>query len=263
MRRGLRAIGLDVRSPRSAHEAVQQLEAICRQGVKSPLDRRAATRLLSGLAKFVEAGHVPKGQLLQDAFVLGERAEPGFFVEVGSAHPIDLSNVACLVDSFGWSGVAIDPNPNFAALHKQFPRASVRFIETAVGEIDHSEMDLVVAGELSSRTDLIGGDGHAAERRSAMRSGQVVRVPVRRLDALLHELDVPNHIQYLSVDTEGAELEVLKTFPFTQIRVDALTIEHNFRAKDLVAIDSLLRKHGYSRVLEGVSAWDAWYLGEL
>lgn len=260
MRRAFFKVGLDVRRSRSKIHIVNELTQISIESQHDLHERIAAHRLLSGLNQFLQIGVTPKGQLLQDAFALGSSELPGYFVEIGAGDPEQLSNVVRLIDNFGWKGIRVDPNPEFAMLHRQSAHDGVIFFDCAIGESDGEEMDLVVAGELSSRIDLAGNDGHAASRRKAMRGGAIVRVPVRRLDSLMVEASSPKKIQYLSIDTEGAETEVLRTFPFDTIDVEAVTIEHNFRNRSLHEFDEVLGARGFVRVLGFLSAWDAWYL---
>jgi FkbM family methyltransferase len=260
VKRTLQGAGLDVRRTSSAYTLVEQLGLLLSAVEDSVVDRQAGQRLLSGLIQFLDAGVRPHGQLLQDAFAVGARLEPGYFVEVGAGHPHELSNVDRLIGSFGWTGIRIDPNPEFAVLHRSQELKGVEFVEAAIGRSDRTTMELLSLGELSSRVDLARSDHHGSVRAKALKSGRVTTVPVRRLDSLMDELGCPRHIQYLSVDTEGAEAEVLETFPFATTDVDVVTIEHNFRPEGTEAIDRILSRWGYVRVLRFVSAWDAWYV---
>jgi FkbM family methyltransferase len=256
----LHSVGFDVRRAGSTYTLVEQLSLLLEAAEDSAVEREATQRLLGGLSQFLNAGVRPQGQLLQDAFALGSSLEPGYFVEVGAGHPEQLSNVDRLIGSFGWTGIRIDPNPEFAALHRQQQRSGVNFVEAAIGRSDRTTMQLVTIGELSSRADLANFDHHASARAKALKSGSVASVQVRRLDSLMEELRSPRQIQYLSIDTEGAEVEVLETFPFATTEADVVTVEHNFRREGIEAIDFILSRWGYVRVLQCVSAWDAWYV---
>jgi hypothetical protein len=75
------------------------------------------------------------------------------------------------------------------------------------------------------------------------------------LDDFLHRHKAPLDIDYISVDTEGSELEILSSFPFDQWNVRLFTIEHNFMPQREKILE-LLQKHGYSRIER---EWDDWY----
>lgn len=259
-KRSMSALGVDIRRAGRANDISASLLAFMSNSVGASSDRRAAQRLVAGVKQFLDAGVSPPGQLLQDCLAVGGDLTPKFFVEVGAGHPTALSNVAALIEVFSWRGIRVDPNPEFAALHRAVEQEGVVFVEAAIGRADHDEMTLIVAGELSTRVDLAGSDVHAAERRRAIKSGKVQQVEVRRLDSLLREIGAPKHLGYLSIDTEGSELEVLGTFPFESVTAEVITVEHNFRSEDAASVDQLLDSHGFVRVLSFMSAWDAWYL---
>ena len=64
------------------------------------------------------------------------------------------------------------------------------------------------------------------------------------LNDFLEQSNAPHVIDYLSIDTEGSEFEILENFPFERWQIHLLTIEHNFteRRADMPV---LLDKKGY------------------
>ena len=71
----------------------------------------------------------------------------------------------------------------------------------------------------------------------------------------MEQSNAPHVIDYLSIDTEGSEFEILETFPFECWQVNLLTVEYNYtdRRND---IRSLLDKKGYKCTER---EWDDWY----
>ena len=69
----------------------------------------------------------------------------------------------------------------------------------------------------------------------------------------------PRDIDYLSIDTEGSELEILASFDFDRHRFRVITCEHNFTATR-EPLHALLTAHGYVRTLEAISSVDDWYV---
>jgi hypothetical protein len=66
-------------------------------------------------------------------------------------------------------------------------------------------------------------------------------------------------IDYLSIDTEGSEYEILSHFDFEKYHFKIITCEHNFTpARE--RIFSLLTKNGYARKCENLSKIDDWYV---
>ncbi len=204
-------------------------------------------------------GGISHSQIFQDAFVLyalGEKTN-GFFCDFGSTDGVFLSNSHSLEEHFGWTGICAEPARSWHAdLRRNRPKA---YIETDcvwshTGEtLTFSETR---SKELSTIAAYRGSDSHARRRR---RGTETYDVQTISLNDLLTKYDAPADFDYLSMDTEGSELDILKTFDLTHYRPKVITIEHNY-TESRNAIFQLLTAHGYTRVLPEVSMFDDWYL---
>ena len=76
---------------------------------------------------------------------------------------------------------------------------------------------------------------------------------------MLEKYDAPAHIDYLSIDTEGSEFEILSAFDFTRHSFSVITCEHNYTS-NREKIHGLLSEHGYTRIMTDVSQFDDWYI---
>jgi hypothetical protein len=76
---------------------------------------------------------------------------------------------------------------------------------------------------------------------------------------LLDEYEAPVDFDYLSVDTEGAEYEILAKLNFNKYRPKIITVEHNYSHDIRDGVNKLLMKNGYQREFECFSIWDDWY----
>ena len=63
----------------------------------------------------------------------------------------------------------------------------------------------------------------------------------------------------MSIDTEGSELDILKSFNFNKRKIKIITIEHNFH-KNRNEIFLILSSNGYERVHKDISKFDDWYI---
>jgi len=126
----------------------------------------------------------------------------GFYVDVGAYHPHLYSNTYALYRK-GWHGLAIDPNPAMQPLFKLF-RSHDTFVcaGVGIGEGVYEQFD----------------DG-AYNQFVQQKGGQ----KLRRLDDMLHEHHV-ERIDFLSIDVEGMDLEVLKTHDWS-IRPKLVAVE--------------------------------------
>ena len=72
--------------------------------------------------------------------------------------------------------------------------------------------------------------------------------------------NAPFEIGYLSIDTEGSELEILQAFNFKSHKIHVITVEHNYQNDICSGLYTLLTRNGFKRVFEDISAWDDWYV---
>jgi len=198
-----------------------------------------------------------KAQKRQDLFTLSELGfkRNGYFVEIGATNGVSLSNTHLLEKQFGWSGILVEPA---RCWHDALKANRDAYIETRCvwktsdETVQFREVENPV---LSGISEYCNNDTHAASRR------RCTHYPVKTvsLNDLLDICNAPQEIDYLSIDTEGSELDILSSFDFSKRRIRVITVEHNFTpARD--GIHRLLSENGYTRKLESVSAFDDWYV---
>jgi hypothetical protein len=77
------------------------------------------------------------------------------------------------------------------------------------------------------------------------------------LNDLLAEHAAPLDIDYLSIDTEGSEFEILSSLDFEKYDIKVITCEHNYTPAR-VKIHDLLASKGYVRTKTDMSQFDYW-----
>jgi len=80
------------------------------------------------------------------------------------------------------------------------------------------------------------------------------------LKDMLSKHNAPSIVDYLSIDTEGSEFDILSAFDFST-RFNIITCEHNNSSMQ-EPIYKLLTSHGYKRIYPEISAWEDWYVHE-
>lgn len=195
-------------------------------------------------------------QLGQDLWVLNatDFKREGFFVEFGATDGVLLSNTYLLETEYGWSGLLAEPNPEYFEELKKNRRsvASNACISGKTGET----IEFVMAGEFGGIKDYIDDDQHASRRASyAKLPENVLSLKTVSLDDFLTQNNAPQQIDYISVDTEGSELEILRQFPFDKWDVSLWTVEHNY-TKAREAIYAIMTSNGYQRKEQ---KFDDWY----
>lgn len=147
--------------------------------------------------------------------------ESGVYIDVGANDPTSDSISRSFYDR-GWSGVAIEPSPDFASRYRQ-QRPRDQVIEAVVTDGPDAEIILhMISGTgLSTIVDSVRA-GHAD---TGYRVSDVV-VPARRLDEVIEATGLADRdIHFMSIDTEGAEPSVLASIDLTRFRPWVLVIE--------------------------------------
>jgi len=217
------------------------------------------TRLLEALLNNRENS---RAQLLQDVFALyfSGFKQKGFFVEFGATNGLSLSNTYALEKHFDWDGILAEPLPTWHAdLRKNRECAIDTRCVYSQSNLKMQFVDAFEAPELSGLQNSLQAD----HNQSARVNNRTFEVNTVSLMDLLDQYAAPASIDYLSIDTEGSELEILNAFDFTRYQVSVLTVEHNYVEPQRASIKALLEKAGFVRVCEGVSRWDDWYVHHL
>ena len=198
-----------------------------------------------------------KSQILQDLWVVFELGEMrgGFFVEFGATNGVTNSNSWLLEHRYGWAGILAEPNPVWHAELDTNRSCAVekRCVYARSGEtVSFVSTDDPELSGISASAAL---DHYASVRQE----GRTFEVETISLDDLLDRHGAPDVVDYMSVDTEGSELDILETFDFRRRRVRLLSVEHNNSPQE-AKIDRLLAGHGYRRRFPEFSQWDGWYV---
>lgn len=173
-----------------------------------------------------------------------ERPARGFYVDVGAHHPARFSNTYLFYQR-GWRGINIDAQPGSM---RAFDRKRPRDINIECGVAG-------TAGRLSyyrfNEPALNTFDAKEAQRKNHAPYHLIdtVEVEVQRLDTLLQRHLPPDQvIDFLSVDVEGKDEEVLASNDWTRYRpryILAETLRTDLLHLPNCPVVLLLRKVGY------------------
>ena len=188
-----------------------------------------------------------KSQNGQDLFALwatGSKRE-GVFIEFGGYDGVIFSNTYLLEKQFSWTGILIDPVPSHYERMKN--NRNCRVIQGAVSPSERGSVliEETPASELS---------GVVSKRRYFTK---VHTVETFTLGDIIEQHVSNGQIDFLSIDVEGEDLEILKALDLQKYRIKAICVEHNFR-KDSGSIIPHMMKYGYDHVFEEYSKNDYW-----
>jgi hypothetical protein len=188
-------------------------------------------------------------QIYQDLFVLyyTKNKKNGFFIEIGGGNGFDLSNTYLLEKKFKWDGIICEPN---TALQKKISNLrSVKIIK-----------EPITRKCLKNINFYENADPYQSSIVKTNNFKKVIRINSLSLNHLLKDFKNNKIIDYISIDTEGNEVEILKNFNFKKFKVKIFTIEHNFNKINRKEILRIMKKNKYKRVHENISYMDDWYI---
>jgi FkbM family methyltransferase len=195
------------------------------------------------------AQHIPesKSERFQDLLILKltEEKRNGYFVDFGATDGVTINNSHLLENSYGWSGIVAEPCRRWHDELQRNRRCSIdlRCVWSKTGE--HLEFNETPAAELATIAQFSDCDFHAKERRS----GELYSVETVSLNDLLLQHRAPHLIDYLSIDTEGSEFDILSAFDFDAHDIRIITVEHNYTTMR-ARIHDLLTANKYRRLLK-------------
>ncbi len=219
------------------------------------IDRNSVGFLAHCLERFPQS----KAHLLQDLYVTYKLANKkgGFFVEFGATDGIFLSNTYYLEKNLGWQGVLAEPFPKWRDPLRSNRSAKIDY--RCVWRESGKKLEFLAANrypELSSLKSFAANDLHADAR---LIDAETLIVETISLNDLLLEHAAPGMIDYLSIDTEGSEFDILDSFDFEKFKIRVITVEHNFKPEIRESIRRLLEAQGFVREFEMFSKADDWY----
>jgi FkbM family methyltransferase len=171
----------------------------------------------------------------------------GFFVDVGANDGVSLNNTFYFENNNHWTGINIEPIKGvFDKLVLNRPNCVN--LNCAVCNEDGETEFLCNTGY----TEMISGIKNTFDPRHLNRlhsennemgsSTEVIKVNTKRLDTIFKENHV-SHVNYLSIDVEGAEFEVIKSIDFENVFIDVIGFENNYNDVSIPIVSYLENKN--------------------
>ena len=204
-----------------------------------------------------------QSQVSQDLFVFyfAKNQKNGFFIEIGACDGVKFSNTYML-EKVGWSGIICEPSKYW---HTRIKKRNCIINKKAVFSESGTKIkfdEFPTSPELSGFNKYLDNDDNKEIRSKGYKSEafQTYHVETITLNDLIAENTDKKSIDYISIDTEGSEYEIIKNFDFNKYTVEIFTIEHNYIKEKRDKIYDLLTKNNYVRVFDNLSHWDDWYI---
>jgi FkbM family methyltransferase len=179
--------------------------------------------------------------------------DDGYFVELGANDGINQSNSLYFEKYRNWRGVLVEPAPhNFLKCRQnRAPRSRVYCAACVPFDYANEFVRIVYSNLMSTsvglKSDIKDPRGHAQLGNRFLAKNEMIfefGALAKTLNALLLEAGAPQQIDFLSLDVEGAELDVLRGVDHQAFRFRYILVE----CRDLERLSEYLERHGYSLV---------------
>ena len=186
-------------------------------------------------------------QVGQDQFVYEtffKDKKEGVYVDIGAHNGVKFSNTCFFEKELGWNGICIEPIPEvFAELEKNRKAVCVQGCISNQAGISPFMRIKGPSEMLSGLVDKY--DTKHVERidRSLSRKGSKEFLEVQCY--LFHDLMEQNgidHIDFLSLDVEGGEYDILSSIDFSKVKIDVIAVENNYNDP---RFETLLGNNGF------------------
>ena len=172
----------------------------------------------------------------------------GVFVDIGAHDGKTLSNTFFFEKALNWSGLCIEPLPKVFEQLKQ--NRSCILIEGAAWKEDTTKKFKIIEGYPEMLSGFVDNYTEAHKKRIddeiIQMGGKSVEVDIKccSVTKLLLENNLTN-IDFLSIDVEGSELDILESVDFNKIKIDIILAENNYQDSKL---SLFLKTKGYELV---------------
>ena len=162
----------------------------------------------------------------------------GYFVEVGALDGMRMSQSYIFESVLEWNGIVVEPNPVWADTLKlqRNCNISTEAISNENGKATFESREIPAFSGLKSSVN-------------ASRTSDILRefdVETITLSNLFDKFNAPHMIDWVSIDTEGAEIDILTQFfkENTKYKINLL----NFETLDLPAADEIMKNQPYLQI---------------
>jgi FkbM family methyltransferase len=147
----------------------------------------------------------------------------GFFVDVGAYDGVVISN-SYFFEQVGWEGVLVEPHPDKAAACRSNRPKSLTFECAVVASADVKSVELLDVPDGEVYSTVVPTAFNLDRLREFGLDSRKILVTSRTLDSILEEARAPA-IDFVSIDVEGAELDVLRGFDLTRWKPRLVLVE--------------------------------------
>jgi len=192
------------------------------------------------------------------SLLLGNK-KGGYFVEFGVIDGITNSNTYYLEERMGWNGIVAEPAKKW---HKNLMKNRRVHIETdCVFSESNLDLEFIETGKWKGGNTLMKHLNSDNKKRTISSKYLVKTIS---LNDLLDKYNAPRHVEFISIDTEGSELEIIKNFKFTKYSFSIICVEHNGNIEKRESLQKIFEENNYFKLPlpDSLTNVDDWYVNE-
>jgi FkbM family methyltransferase len=187
-----------------------------------------------------------QGEFFQDmiAYIYLQKKKDGFYIDIGANNGISGSNTY-IFEQIGWKGICVEPQPDVFLQLKKYRQCDCYEVALSSKSGDNVEFFKSHGANALSRLNEGMSDTH---KDWVKEYGKVEYITVKTITfgEMMKKYPDISHIDFMSIDVEGHEMEVLKAIDFSRYSFGFITIEKSKPAE----IEEYMGQNGYKLFME-------------
>lgn len=175
-------------------------------------------------------------------FVFKNNLKSGYYVEIGALDGVVNSQSFIFEKQLNWDGIVVEPNPTWHEILEIYRKCKIS--KCAIS--DKRQTSEFECREIPAFSGL---KSTISDYRMSDIKDTILVETITLLD-LLKDNNAPNKIDWISIDTEGAELNILTDFfkNNTKYKVNLINFEANDDRSDYQTLKALMKSNGYLKI---------------
>jgi FkbM family methyltransferase len=172
--------------------------------------------------------HTYTGEYSQDriAYLYFKRKTDGFFIDIG-AHDGISGNNTYIFEQIGWKGICIEPQPDIFRQLQKNRKCDIYNAAIYTQSSDGLEFAKINNADFLSGLSVILSDNRKELLEKESNQVEYIKVKTMMFDDIMKTYPSVRYIDFMSLDVEGAELNILQTINFERYSFGLMAIENN------------------------------------